>query len=331
MREVMKAPQNHANVFSATVAGAPVDLRAVAQVDPNLAKVCAVDLVQCSINYAKNNDPTDKQKDIYSNVVSTMGINFRPGVPQELKELNKVMANPDVQTMLDKLSPEQRKDAVAPMVAKLEQGIRDHGMLVRDAVDTFNTAVDNTAARAGWRLKLSRSSLTGELVVSYGKTGEQKVRGVGGRDAPASTGMEGSAAFRRATELTSQINRMVDTYAVGASKMVPVGGKPVYTKDVQEQALANILTERTKPLSNAAETVGGDVPRNRRATDAAPLPTSAVTGVDPAAKASKIAETQINLTQLKAERSRPGLRPIQTQALDTEIENQTRILRELNS
>lgn len=163
MEVVMKGPQAYADAFRLVATGQSSIADEVKR-NPTLGKVLYNDAVKKLDDYTKKGSVlSDQEKLPFAQFVGNYADNVKVGLPNELKQFQKIMLDPNMRTLIDQLPPELKSAALTPVIAKIDRTVPENVTAVRSAVDAYN-ALD-TNRYAGNTIAVVRDPVTGQLKV----------------------------------------------------------------------------------------------------------------------------------------------------------------------
>lgn len=274
VEKVMETPQYHAGINGQIYSGAGVNLPQVARMAPELAQVVASDMVQSIKVWSKEENPTPQRKDVFANTFAAFystPANFNPTVKRNLDAAYSTLSSEDTQRFFSQMTSEQRSRALLPMVGNLERATFDVGTQIRAELAKWNDVDTNIAARSGVTLSLERNTLTGAFEVREGRASAKPA--VLESPSGAATAVvrgdvttprtDASAARKRASDLTTTLNQMLETYTLGV-RSLGVEGVNTNLRLAQEMAELGIKAGKPEPLTPHLKLpeASADVPKN---------------------------------------------------------------------
>jgi hypothetical protein len=279
MQALLNPPsqQMYAGLFGSIVGGQPVDLREVAKLNPDMAKVCATDLLECAKEWSKDANATPEKKVAWRNAMGELGRTLNFSVPKDIDAATKAVETPQFKTFVEGLSYTDKNAALAPLLASIETATRNNITELNSAVAAYNNDPDNKAVAAGWRLRVEQDPISKQLKVvpvnvlradqwapPANQIGTWTMGGkVGGITSPAGVGQNARAAQQRAVEVALKINKGAEVYYnVGQMLDVADLGSTVAFRD----HVFSMTTTPGKPLSSAFTQqleATSNAPRNR--------------------------------------------------------------------
>ncbi len=261
MSAILRFPEQHANLIGNASSGQGVDMNALRAFDPKLADVVSTDLALSVQTWLKDPNATDQKKLATSNQLAVVAQHLNPVKAKDMEWAAKLLADKEAQAGLQRLTPQQRANALLPLAANIEQSYLRVGEQVHAEIATFN----KLAERSGATLSLGFNKLSGQFEVVEGPKAKQSgvamTETPGGAVVGANLGavsavpMNANDARKRADDLTGRLNTMLETYTAAVRQIKPEGAPDI--SDVRTRAFESISSGQRMPLFE-----GLPVPKN---------------------------------------------------------------------
>lgn len=281
MASVRNMSSAHANLLGAVASGQPVSLPQIAVASPALAKVCAADLV-CSVGeWAKDPAPTEQKQLAYSNTFAQLSKTLNPMVERDLDAAYVLLNKPETTKFMTQLPTTLRENALLPLALNLDNTIHSVYATVQQQISTFNDPKNNTFSAKGARLELVQNRITGSYEVKVTQpTMTVQGESLFNNNDPSKPAGYGPGASRfltqvappvrseyldRAKDLTSKLNKQIQTYTMAAQTLAPEQG---FTEQgVREKLLKAPPVETSVPRNTPPIDEGAGLVRPPRQTD----------------------------------------------------------------
>lgn len=268
--------QMYAKLFGTVMDGQPVNLREVARVSPEMAKLCAADLLECAKAWPKDANATPEKRTAWSRAMGVLGNTLNFSVDKDIDAAVKAVAAPEFKTFARSLSSVERNVAFAPLLVSIDTATRNNIGEVQAGLDAWNSDENNKARNAGWRLTVQQDPITKELKVvpvnsstgprpgPTGPMGTWNTGRTGGVSMPAGVGQNSQETQRRVQTILNRINKSADVfYEVGSLLGVSDMGSSAAFRD---HVFSMVRDNKRGPLSagfDRALEQTSNAPRNR--------------------------------------------------------------------
>jgi hypothetical protein len=137
MEAAMRSPGAYANGFRLIATG-QTSIGAEIQRDPQMGRVLYNEVVSSVEQLVKNGFTDEKQKLPFSHMLAAYANQLDVSKPAELKKFQQLVVSENMTKVLGQLSPEQRVNAIGPILHKIERTVPDNIAEIRKHVDAYN-------------------------------------------------------------------------------------------------------------------------------------------------------------------------------------------------
>lgn len=307
MEKVFAAPQMHATVMG-NMFGGNVDLPGVAQVSPELAKVCQEDGLQCLTSWNSLSGVDERKAGVYANVFANTIAKPQFKTQNDLNKVNKYLSDPKTASFFEKnFTAAQRTLMLAPLLEKMQLASGTLVEEIKSELAKYNDRDNSLAARNGAKLVVTSGNF-GQMKVEV-KQGQKMGAYFGENDAQAATGfsdpnrtvgknpsptammgVDGAEAYKRVQVLVNKLNTTAESHAEASNLLdKSVGSTGVAIK---QRLFSAIISPDglTGPVDDALSNFLGNVPKSAPKAPSKPVSAADFPRVSSAEQAQRDAE-----------------------------------------